>query len=270
MIRRLGASFRNGLLLCIFMLGFPARADIVFPAQLQLTETTPGTFEVLFILPVINGKTLKAQPVLPEFCTPISEPTVQVDAYQKKTRWEIQCENTSLHGQQIGIEGLLGSPIDIILVIRTLEGRTYRTTLSPNESYYQVPPPPGLTEFLREGTLSGARSLLLQWGLGLLFLVCLLRTPAIPFRRMLGIAILGVSLGHFLSAQELLLVPSWGGDLAALLVSLTLLLPTALGLKTRESKPMALALLGLGSLLIGGGFPKGEMASGYTPGETAL
>lgn len=260
----------RGLLLCLFLLAFPVRADIVFPAQLRLTETSPGTYEVLFILPVINGKILKAQPVLPEFCTASTQPRVQVDAYQKKTQWEIQCDTLSLHGQQFGVEGLLGSPIDIILEIKTLEGRHYRTTLSPNASYFQIPPPPGFSDFLTHGTFFGLRNLLLQWGLGLMFLGYFLRVPGGRFGKLLGIAILGVSLGHFLSSQELLLVPSWAGAISSLLVSLLLLLPRGLGLKNRGSGHPELALLGLGALLIGGGFPTPEIRSGYTGGEWAL
>ena len=252
------------------MLVFPARADIVYPARLQLSETAPGLFEVVFTLPVINGRILRAQPVFPEFCSPVSEPSVTVDAFQKKTRWEIRCQNTSLHGQQIGIEGLLGSPIDIILEVNTLEGRTYQTTLSPNESYYQIPPPPGLSEYLTLGTLRGARNILWQWGLALMFLACLLPVSALRFREMLLTAILGASLGSFLSAKEWFLVPSWAGTMAALLVSLAFLLPRALGLKSAISTRNGLGLLALGSLLIGGGLPVEAAVSGYTGGEMAI
>jgi hypothetical protein len=251
-------------------LSFPVRADIVFPARLQLTETSPGTFEVVFILPVINGKILKAQPVLPEFCTPVSQPTVQVDAYQKKTRWEIRCENKSLHGQQIGIEGLLGSPIDIILEINTLQGRNYKTTLSPNESYYQIPPPPGLQEFLTAGTLTGARNLLLQWGLALMFLSFLLGVPSGRFGRMLLTTLIGVFLGYFLSGMELLLLPSWVGAISALLIGLILLLPGVLKIKTNRPEWPALTLMGLGGMLTGGGLSPDEVLTGFTPGEFVL
>ena len=269
MSKLLRFSLKRGLILCVFLLGFPARADIVFPARLQLTETSPGTFEVVFTLPVINGKILKAQPVLPEFCTPVSQPTVQVDAYQKITRWEIRCENTSLHGQQIGIEGLLGSPIEIILEINTLEGRTYKTTLSPNESYYQIPPPPGFTEFFKAGTLAGARNLLLQWGLALMFLSFLLGIDSAFFGRMLLFTLLGIFLGYFLSGLELLLIPSWAGAISALIISLALLWPGILKVKADRTGWSALALIGLGGLLTGGGLAPGEVLSGFTPGEIA-
>ena len=269
MSRLLQPFLRNWLLLCLFLLGFPARADIVYPARLQLTETAPGVFEVLFVLPVINGRILKAQPVFPEFCTVVSDPATEVDAFQKKTRYQLRCGGQPLQGQQIGIEGLLGSPIDIILEVSTLEGRTYRTTLSPGDSYYQVPPPPGLDQFLSLGTLKGARSILWQWGLSLMFLAWLLG-PASRFRAMLAAAILGSALGNFLGAQEWLLVPSWAGALAVLLISLLLLLPTALGLKSGLSSRNGLALIALGSLLTGGGLPVETALSGYTAGELAI
>ena len=261
---------RKGLLLGLFLLVFPARADIVYPARLQLTEKAPGVFEVVFTLPVINGRILRAQPVFPDFCNPVSEPTVQVDAFQKKSRWEIRCEIASLHGVQVGIEGLLGSPIDIFLEVNTLEGRTYQTTLSPNESYYQIPPPPGLWDHLELGTLSGTRNILWQWGLVLMFLAWLLQGAETRFKPMLLVAILGASLGNFLLVQEWLLMPSWVGSLFAVLISLALLLPGALGLETQTSSRNGLVLIGLGSLLIGGALHLENIPSGYTAGELAI
>jgi hypothetical protein len=261
---------KTWMLLCLFLLGYPARADIVYPARLQFSETAPGLFEVVFILPVINGKILKAQPVFPEFCSPVSDPVVQVDAFQKKSRWEMRCEKISLHGEQIGINGLLGSPIDIILEVTTLEGRTYQTTLSPNEAFYLIPPPPGLSEFLTFGTMKGTRGMLWQWCLAFMFLAGFLKRPVLPFSWMLLAAISGASIGSFLSARELLLVPSWAGEVTALLVSLVLLLPRAPGQENGRPLKSGLVLLGLGALLIGGMLPEEMGLSGYTTAEMAV
>lgn len=261
---------RSWLLLLFFLLGFPVRADIVYPARMQLTEITPGMFEVIFILPVINGKILKAEPVFPEFCSPITQPEIQIDSYQKKSSWKIQCEFSSLHGQQIGIEGLLGSPIDIILEVKTLDGRNYKTTLSPTQAYYQIPAPPDLSDYLSIGTLNGSRNVLLQWGLALLLVTCLLPSSGFRFRRGFSILFLAVALGYFLNVQELLLVPSWAGSVAALLTALVLLVPIAFG---RDSSPpgvINLFLFSLTGLLIGAGLPIPVSYSGFTLGELVV
>ena len=264
-----GSFLKYGILLCLLLSSFPARADIVYPARLQLTETAPGVFEVVFILPVIQGKVLRAQPVFPEFCTPVTEPAIEADAFQKKTFWRIQCENTVLNGQQIGIEGLLGSPIDIILEVKTLQGRTYKATLSPNEAYYLIPPPPGPSEFLQAGTLKGARNSFLQWGMALMLLAGLLMSRPIRFISMLLVLIFGACLGAFLTSQELLLIPSWTSVVAALLVSLALLLPAVMKRGTPPSRGASLSLMGIGAVLTGAGLPAEDIINGYTPGEIA-
>ena len=206
MNRLRGSFLKYGMLLFLLLSCFPARADIVYPARLQLTETTPGVFEVVFILPVIQGKILRAQPVFPGFCSAVNEPSIEVDAFQKKTFWRIQCENTTLQGQQIGIEGLLGSPIDIILEVSTLQGRTYKAALSPNEAYYLIPPSPGPSEFLQMGTLKGARNIFLQCGMAFMLLAGFLGSHQIRFSSMLPVLIAGACVGAFLTSQELLLV----------------------------------------------------------------
>ena len=125
MNRVLDKGLRKGVLLILLLSGLTTSADIVYPARLQLTETAPGVFEVSYILPVIQGKILKAQAVFPGFCESLTDPVTEVDAYQKKMYWQIGCGANALTGQQIGIEGLLGSQIDIILEITTLDVQKY-------------------------------------------------------------------------------------------------------------------------------------------------
>ncbi len=259
-----------GLLLFLLLTGFQARADIVYPARLQLTEIAPGTFEVVFIIPVIKGRILKATPVFPDFCQAVSDPVIQVDAFQRKMRWQIRCTNPSLYGQQVGIEGLLGYPIDIILEINTLEGRTYQTTLSPTDSYFQIPPPPGIRSFLESGTLAGLQNVLWHWELILVFLAWLLQKGEHRPAQLLVVSILAASLGYFLRAQELFLVPSWAGVVSTLLIGLALLLPMALRRQDPDKGYPGLPMIGLGCLLVGGGLPLKASFSEYTLGERAV
>ena len=50
-----------------------AHADIVNPARLELNETVPGVFDVVFTLPVVNGRRVKATPVLPDVSADVTE-----------------------------------------------------------------------------------------------------------------------------------------------------------------------------------------------------
>ena len=258
------------LFLGLAILSSPLKADIVYPARIQITETSPGIYEVVFILPVINGKILKAEPVFPAFCESLTEPVIQIDPFQKRSSWTIRCEGASLQGQRIGIDGLLGSPIDIILDISTLEGRTYQTTLNPNETYYLIPPPPGWSEYFRFGTLAGARGTLLQWGLALMILALFLLKPTLQFRYLLLILTIGVSLGYYLSMYELLMVPSWAGVMVTAIISVMFLLPVAFGFDRDRSASFHIPLLIVAGMIIGGGRHLGVSPAGYTSGEMLI
>ncbi len=261
---------KKGVFLLLMLTGFTASADIVYPARLQLVETESGVFEVLYVLPVIQGKIVKAQAIFPGFCAPVTEPEISVDAYQKKTRWKIQCGGNSLAGQQIGIEGLLGSQIDIILEVTTLDGRIYKSTLSPARAFYTIPEAPGLKSFLKIGTLSAGRYTLITWGLFLMVLAYFLSREggrsAVP---LLALST-GLSLGYFLSWNEWLLAPAWAGTVISLLVTAALASEYVTKNQPPSGKILHPVLLSLGAVVAGAGFGNEKLLSGYTQGEEII
>ena len=208
-------------LLYIAILGFcflkplDIRSDIVYPARLELTETQPGIFEVFFILPVVNGKVLKASPILPEACSYIMDPQITGTANTKRLTWSIDCKGEDLYGKQIGIEGLQGSQIDIMLIINLLDGRSYNKKLSPGMAFFEVPQPPTLLELLIDGTINGARSLLSQAYLYLI-LFCLVIFAGVEnrVRYYLGFFV-SILIGYWLGAFELMKTPLWMFSIAA-------------------------------------------------------
>lgn len=260
---------RRGLLILLLFIGPSLQADIVYPARLQLTETAPGVYEVFFVLPVIQGKILRAQAVFPEFCSAYSEPVTEVDSYQKKMRWQITCGENTLAGQQIGIDGLLGSQVDIILEINTLDGRAYESTLSPAQAYYTIPEAPVFQDYLQNGTLPGGRFVLLQWGLVLLVLLYFLIWRNPDFRLLLLTLSGGLALGFFLDQNEWLLVPSWAAATlplgAAAVISLN-----ALVKKNDPGQALAKTLIGICGMLAGAGFMEAGTPGGYTSGESGI
>lgn len=212
--------------LFIVILGFcllkPAsfRADIVYPARLELKETQPGVFQVLFILPVVNGKVLKAKPILPESCESRTDPVVSGDAMTKKLTWSIECPGESLYGKQIGIEGLQGSQIDILLIIEMLDGRSYNKKLSPVMAFFQVPYPPSFLELLKEGVLKGLRGFLSNPYTYLLFLGIILLPGFKNWRYSLLFFSIAVVAGYWLRFLEIIQVPEWMFGISVLIVTL--------------------------------------------------
>lgn len=267
MNRMLFEGLKKGVLFILLLTGLTASADIVYPARLQLVETAPGVFEVFYVLPVIQGKIVKAQAVFPGFCESLTEPVIEIDPYQKKVRWQISCGINSLAGEQIGIEGLLGSQIDIILEVNTLDGRVYKSTLSPARAFYTIPEAPGLYDFLKIGTLSAGRYALITWGLFLMALVYFLPRAGSG----LGLPALalsaGLGLGYFLSWSEWLLVPAWAGPVISLLVTALIASGPAFKNRMPSGSVFNSGLLGLAAIFSGAGFRKEELLSGYTQGE---
>ena len=122
-----------------------AQADLVNPSTLALRETAPSRFTVELALPVIQGRVLKARPVLPDICAVEGEPQVQGDSRQVVRSWAMTCDPDDLVGTAVGVHGLLGTNLDVQLTIELLDGRTYVGQLRPTQAYYLVPasPTPG-------------------------------------------------------------------------------------------------------------------------------
>ena len=65
------------LFLVLLFVPLSVSADIVYPARLEMKESEPGFFDVIFNLPIISGKRLKAKPIFPQVCEEIAEPQIQ-------------------------------------------------------------------------------------------------------------------------------------------------------------------------------------------------
>ena len=202
----------------------PIKADVVFPARLEIKEIQPGIFEVVFVLPVIQGKVLKAQPILPAECQWLTEPQLSGNLNVRISRWQISCPSDALYGKKFGIEGLLGSQVDILFNLEMLNGRSYQTMLSPVNAFFVVPAPPAVFEIIKIAIIRGLRSMLIHGTFYLLILVVLLTysTGLNPAVRITAWVVLGYALGQQLTAIQWLMVPENLPETATLLATLIL------------------------------------------------
>ncbi|MCH4822293.1 hypothetical protein ML462_03825 [Gramella lutea] len=226
------------------------RADIVYPARLELTETEPGVFNVFFTLPVINGKVIKASPILPGTCNNLSEPKITGTAYSKNLSWKISCNEEPFYGKQIGIEGLQGSQVEILLVINLLDGRSFNKKLSPSMAYFEVPYPPGFLELLKTGTFKGARTMLLQHYFYLLVFGLIFLLKVKNRKKYYLFLFLSILTGYFLGNFELIKIPGWMFPVSVLIALLLLGLKTS-GLQNIQFSSLLILVPGLflGNLL---------------------
>lgn len=117
----------------------PAAAHEVRPAYLEIIETAPGTYNVTWKQPVMDGRRLKIDPVLPEGCeksgvnvTPVGATLIQ--------RWTTECD---LNTGEIRIDGLDRTLTDVFVRIDRLEGDDIGAVLRPGYTTLDLTVPTG-------------------------------------------------------------------------------------------------------------------------------
>ncbi|MCW8985961.1 MAG: hypothetical protein OQK55_11495, partial [Thermoanaerobaculales bacterium] len=99
-----------------------ASADIAFPARLDVTEREPGVYDISFTLPIIEGRKLRAEPRMPPTCVESSPREVGMSSGGLTSTWSVRCEPSSLAGEAILVEGLLGTQTDLAFTLTMLDG----------------------------------------------------------------------------------------------------------------------------------------------------
>ena len=114
-------------------------ADEFRPALLEIAESEPGWYAVLWKVPLQNGRALDMAPTFPEHMKrmgPVSARVVQGSNIEQST-WT--SESGSLVGETIEIAGLSALPIDVIVQIDMVDGSEHSAILRPASPTYVVP-----------------------------------------------------------------------------------------------------------------------------------
>lgn len=108
------------------------------PAYLELKETAPGQFSVLWRKPVLAGLRLPVGLKLPDGVKNLKEPVVQelTDSLLER-RW-IDAGSDGLAGKRIEFPGLQLTITDALVRIRLLDGRTLQTIARPSQPWTQI------------------------------------------------------------------------------------------------------------------------------------
>lgn len=126
-------------------------ADNVRPAYLGIEAHKEGRFRITWKNPLKNGAQLPIAPVLPEGFKKISPRTVTKTADAVIHQWVVSSEGQALEGQTISIKGLEATASDVLLRIKFLDGKIFRSVLRPNE--------PNVTVELSQKNQSAQKSL---------------------------------------------------------------------------------------------------------------
>ncbi len=151
----------RGLLLLGLLLWLPAAlADEFRPAYLQLTQTAPEHYDVLWKVPALDENTvLKVQPEFPSTTVVVNAPRSTYAAGAMVQRWSIQAPG-GLEGQSIQFSGLAQTRIDILVRLVRSDGSVQLERILPTSPGFVVTASARPLEVMRTYTLLGIEHIL--------------------------------------------------------------------------------------------------------------
>ncbi len=149
-------------------------AHEVRPAYLELRETAPDTFNVLWKVPARGEYRLSLHVRLPRECNGAPQHgTFASGAFVE--RWQANCAG-GLVGRTIAIDGLSATRTDVLARVERADGTTQTVRLTPEQTSFEVTAAPTALEVSKTYFVLGVEHILLGidhllFVLGLLFLV---------------------------------------------------------------------------------------------------
>ena len=165
-----------GLLFATLLAAPAAQAHETRPAYLEITETAPGQFSVLWRTPVLAGMRLPLVLKLPDEAQNLKEPIVQELADSLVERRWIDAGPHGLAGKRIEFVGLQVMITDVLVRLTMLDGRTWTTIARPAQPWVEIAASQTWWEVIGTYIVEGVRHILfgadhLLFVLGLLLIV---------------------------------------------------------------------------------------------------
>jgi HupE/UreJ protein len=131
---------RRTLLLLAFLAALPgaAKAHEARPAYLEIKETGPGRFDLLWRTPVLSGMRLPVVLQLPEGVRNLKEPTVQELTDSLLERRVIDAGPNGLAGRRIEFPGLQATITDVLVRVEMQDGRKWTTIVRPSQPWVEI------------------------------------------------------------------------------------------------------------------------------------
>lgn len=152
---------RACLVLLALLLAGPAAADDFNPAYLQLTQTAPTRYDVLWKVPALDERTvLSLRPVFPAGSHQLTPPRGTYTQGASVTRWTVEIPG-GLVGKSIAFEGRSISRIDILVRLARQDGTEQLERLNPALPQFTAIASPGPFEVITSYTWLGIEHILL-------------------------------------------------------------------------------------------------------------
>jgi len=119
-----------------------AQAHPLAPALLDLEETAPGHYDVVWRTSIARAEGVGVEPVLPADCIAGLPPRSALEASQALVvRWPVRCAGGGLVGRTVAVSGLDRGGIDVIVHLRDLHGAVTQALLNADQPSFTVPAP---------------------------------------------------------------------------------------------------------------------------------
>ena len=149
------------LALLLAIVAGPARADEFKPAYLQLTETAPGRYDVLWKVPALDEQTtLKLKPVFPPGTREVTSRRPSYVGGATVIRWTAEVPG-GLYGRPIAFEGLGLTRTDVLVRLARADGSEQLERLNPAVPAFTASASPGPLEVITSYTWLGIEHILL-------------------------------------------------------------------------------------------------------------
>ena len=164
------------LLAAMGLMPFASFAHEARPAYLEIKETAPGQFSVLWRTPVLAGMRLPLVLQMPDGVTNVKPPAVEELADSLVERRWIDAGPAGLAGRRIEFPGLQFTITDALVRVELLDGRTMQTIARPSQPWVEIPAAQTRWEVMGSYIVEGIRHILfgadhLLFVLGLLLIV---------------------------------------------------------------------------------------------------
>ncbi len=133
-----------GVLITLLGTAAPALAHELWPEFLQIRETAPGAYSVLWKVPTPD-LALGLTPVFPENCRATSEPRVTRTAIARVGRWTVECDG-GLEGGVVEVDGLANTNAEVLVRIEAATGAVRTSMLRPRSPSLVVTVEPSTLE----------------------------------------------------------------------------------------------------------------------------
>jgi len=181
-----------GAVLLAVSVAAPARSHEVRPAYLEITETAPTRYALLWRTPVLSGMRLPVLLELPDGVRDLGEPLVQELTDSLVERRTIEAPD-GLAGKRVAFRGLQATITDVLVRVSMLDGTGSTTLVRPSQPWFEVTAAMGPLAVMRTYWTHGVEHILFGFD-HLLFVLALILI--VRSRRVLLLTITAFTIAH--------------------------------------------------------------------------